>query len=76
MMTLMSPSLTLMHVSPATNCAAVMIRERCVFVWETDWSDERGFLHTLPVLLLQFDQNWHRETQCYEADNETVKSVV
>lgn len=76
MMTLMSLSLTLMHVPPATNRTAVVIRERCVFVWETDGSDERCFLHTLPILFLQFDQNWHTDTQCYETGNETMKSVV
>lgn len=51
-----------MHASPATDCAAVMIREHCVFVWQADGSDEWGFLHTLPVLFLQFDQNWHTHT--------------
>ncbi len=55
---MISSSLTLMHVSPAANGAAVAIRERRALVWETDGSDERGFLHTPPVLLLQFDQNW------------------
>lgn len=58
-----SSSLTLMHVSPAANSTAVVIRERHAFVWETDGSDERGSPHTAPVLLLQFDQNWQTETQ-------------
>lgn len=66
---MISSSLTLMHVSPAANSTAVVIRERHAFVWETDGSDERGFLHTLPVLLLQFDQNWQTETQRYETDD-------
>lgn len=50
-----SSLLTLLCMSPATNGAAVVIGERHAFVWETDGPDERGFLHTSPVLLLQFD---------------------
>lgn len=53
----MSSSLTLMHVSPAADSAAVAVGERRVFVRETDGRDEWGSPHTPSVLLLQFDQN-------------------
>ena len=58
-----SSSLTLVHVSPATNGAAVVVRERHAFVWETDGPDKRSLSHTLPVLLLQFDQNYETQMQ-------------
>lgn len=68
MMTLKSSSLTLMHVSPAANSAAVLIREHHVFVRETDGPDELGSLRAPPVLLLQFDQNWKTETQRHDKE--------
>lgn len=58
-----SSSLTLMHVSPAANGAAVIVRERRVFVWETDGPDELRSPGAPPVLLLQFDQNWENRNE-------------
>lgn len=59
---MISSSLTLVHVSPAADGAAVAIRERHVFVWQTDGLDEWGSPSTTAVLLLQLDQNWMTET--------------
>lgn len=58
---LISPLLTLMHASPAADRTAVVIREHCVLVWETDGPDERRLLHATPILFLQFDQNWRTD---------------
>lgn len=60
-----SSSLTLVHVSPAANGAAVIVRERHVFVRETDGPDELGSPGAPPVLLLEFDQNWKTENAAF-----------
>lgn len=56
--------LTLVHVPPAADGAAVVIGEGLVFVWQTDGLDERASFGAAAVLLLQFDQNWTTETHC------------
>lgn len=74
---MISSSLTLMHVTPAADRAAMEIRERHVFVWQTDGSDEGGSLHTPPILLLQFDQNWKsRHSVTEDTKNSVTEKTV
>lgn len=51
-----------MHVSPAGDLAAGVIRERGVFRGQADRPDERGFRSTAAVLLLQLHQHYTNTT--------------
>lgn len=49
-----------MHVSPATDGAAVVVWEGHALFGKTDGPDERRPLHAATILLLQFDENWSK----------------
>lgn len=68
----MTSSLTLMHVPPAADSAAEVVRERRVLVWEADGADEWGPLRTAPVLFLQFDKNCTKQTRRLKTKEEMV----
>lgn len=63
-----------MHVPPATDGAAVVVRERRVLVWEADGADKWRPLRTAPVLFLQLDKNCTKQT--WQLRNKSKEEMV